>query len=260
MITPVHAADGITIYCADYVDVIGDGVREPHGIGPVDAVITDPPYNTRTDDITLPGRSAMRRDFGEWDAGEFDPMPFLDRMWDVTRKGGSLIAFTSDRLLGRYRRLMPTWTPRGTLIWIKANPAPHPRPQYVQATEFVVWMSKPGPAATWNGSGYVPNVLYYPVCGGDERTEHPTQKPEALMMELITRHTNPGDLILDPFMGSGTTLAAAKRLGRRAIGIDINAKYCELAAARLRQSALPFVVDAPAAVAQPELFTGGDDE
>lgn len=247
---PYYDADGVTIYCADYLDVLAD-------LGPCDAVITDPPYNTRTADIDLKRRSPMRRDFGAWDQ-DFDPGPFVEHMAGVLRPGGSLIAFTSDRLLGRYRDASAL-KQRGTLVWIKANPAPHPRPQYVQATEFIAWLHKDGGPAVWNGSGYVPNVLHYPVCAGDERTPHPTQKPEALIMDLITRHTHAGDRVFDPFVGSGTTLAAAKRIGRRAVGVDVNEQYCEMAATRLQQSALPFVV-AAAPDRQLEIFPGSDHE
>jgi site-specific DNA-methyltransferase (adenine-specific) len=229
MATPYYDQDGIVIYHGDYADVVAS-------IGRVDHVITDPPYNTRAANIDLANRAPMRRDFGDWDAA-WSPAPFLERVGAMVRPGGTLIAFTSDLLLSDFRE-SARWKARGTIVWIKSNPAPHPRPQYVQATELIVWLTKTGAAAVWNGSGYTPNTLYYNACAGAERTEHPNQKPEALLIELITRHTNPGDLIFDPFMGSGTTLAAAKRIGRRAIGIDINERYCEIAATRLQQRAL----------------------
>ena len=70
--------------------------------------------------------------------------------------------------------------------------------------------------------------------------EHPTQKPLRLMQELVELFTNIGEIILDPFMGSGTTLLAAKNLARKSIGIEIEEKYCEIAAKRLRQEVLSF--------------------
>ena len=76
-------------------------------------------------------------------------------------------------------------------------------------------------------------------CPRETKTRlHPTPKPELLMADLVMQFTDAGDTILDPFMGSGTTLVAAKRLGRKAIGIELEEKYCEIAAKRLSQGAL----------------------
>ena len=69
---------------------------------------------------------------------------------------------------------------------------------------------------------------------------HPTQKPVRLMRELVGLFSSPGQVVLDPFMGSGTTLVAAKKLGRKAIGIEIEEKYCEIAAKRLSQEVFDF--------------------
>lgn len=227
---PYYEQDGITIYHGDWAEVCCH-------IGRVDHVITDPPYNLRAEDIALEGRSAMKRDFGAWDE-EWHAEPFLARVGLMVRPGGSLLAFTSDRLISKFREAKG-WKPRGTVVWVKTNPAPNPRPMYVSAVEYIIWLQKDGAPAVWNGTGYTPNVLNYGACSGLERTAHPTQKPEALIGELIARHTNHDQKILDPFMGSGTTLVAAKRLGRKAIGIEINERYCEIAAKRLAQGALP---------------------
>jgi DNA modification methylase len=227
--------------------------------GLVDHVIEDPPYNLRRvttgdiaitetaglfADLTIDKRSAMKRDFGEWDE-EYSPEPFIRALTTLVRPGGSLISFTSDRLISDFREV-EGWKSRGTMVWVKSNPAPSPRPGYVQATEFLVWHQREGAAATWNADGYTINALKHPVCAGNERTAHPTQKPEKLLEELIERHTNPGDLILDRFCGSGTTLVTAKRLGRRAIGIELDPQWCEVAARRVHnavfetQEGLPF--------------------
>lgn len=229
--TPYYKQDGITIYHGDCREILPT-------LAPVDHAITDPPYNVRAEDIVLEGRSAMRRDFGGWDE-DWQAEPFLAAVGSLVRKGGTLLSFTSDRLLSHFREA-GGWKARGTLVWVKTNPAPHPRPAYVQATELIVWLQREGAAAVWNANGYTLNVLTYGACSGWERTEHPTQKPEDLLCALISRHTNDCETILDPFMGSGTTLVAAKRLGRKAIGIELEEKYCEIAAQRLSQGALSF--------------------
>jgi len=94
-----------------------------------------------------------------------------------------------------------------------------------------VW--KPNPLGKMRG-----NVIETPVLAGarfkDERTEHPTQKPEALLEPMIKASSNKGDLILDPFLGSGTTMAVAKKLGRSCIGIEINPSYCDIVEKRCR--------------------------
>jgi len=93
----------------------------------------------------------------------------------------------------------------------------------------------------WNGGGH--QALWtHNISKGTSRPDHPCPKPENLMLELVTQFSDYGETILDPFMGSGTTLIAAKRVGRKAIGIDLSERYCEIAARRLDQEALPLEV------------------
>lgn len=103
--------------------------------------------------------------------------------------------------------------------------------------EFVMVAHRSGGRLAWSDPNVaVPNIWrIIPT-----RNElHPTQKPEALVSRFITLTTESGDLVLDPFAGSGTTLLAAKRYGRKAIGVEIEERYCEIAARRLSQGALP---------------------
>lgn len=89
----------------------------------------------------------------------------------------------------------------------------------------------------WNGGGHAAVWTHF-TAKGSTRPDHPCPKPEKLMLELVQQFTDPNDLILDPYAGSGTTLFAAKRLGRRAIGCEIDERYAEVTAKRLQQSAL----------------------
>ena len=101
-----------------------------------------------------------------------------------------------------------------------------------------MWLGNGGGGAlTWNGGATQANVVRTGkiIPSADQ---HPTVKPEPLMALFVHLHTNPGALVLDPFMGSGTTLRAAKDLQRKSIGIEIEERYCEIAAKRLQQEVL----------------------
>lgn len=226
-------AAGISIYLGDSLEII------PRLGETVDHVLTDPPFNVRTEDIDLAGRTPMIRDFGDWDEG-FDPTPSLEVWNGVMRPGGSALVFSSDNLISTY--LAGLFKPRGLIVWVKDNPAPQPRPGYVHATELIAWLHKEGGAATWNAGGYVPNVLRFPVCAGTERSAHPTQKPLALISNLMLRHTSAGECVLDPFAGTLTTAVASKMLGRRCIAIELDERWCEIGVRRLEATTPPLFV------------------
>lgn len=249
--TPYYEDDAVTLYLGDSDGSNGETPCLQQLQTDVDAVITDPPYNVSTRngrDGTTPGglkrkdgtTREVRRDFGEWDR-TWVPGPFLEESTRLLREGGSLIAFTSEFLIGDY--VASGLNHRNLIYWRKTNPTPAFRMLYVRAIEMAVWQVKGKTGWTWNGGGYVPNVYEGKVIAGftvanGELREHPTQKPLWLMRALIEQHTKPGDLILDPFAGSGTTLVAAKQLGRRAIGIEMNTEYAEAAVRRLAQGVL----------------------
>lgn len=215
-LTPYFAKDGVEIYCSDSMDVIDDIVAS-------DAfVLADPPYGVseRTARKSAGrGKLAECNDFAPviGDDKPFDPTPWLacDRLvlWGGNHFGQKLPSSGS-------------W-----LIWDKRDGiGPNDN-----ADAELAWTNLGGPARlfhhTWNGM--------IRASERDEARAHPTQKPVALMRWIIERYTEPGDLIIDPFMGSGPTLIAARETGRRAIGFDLSEQYCETAKRRL-QSLLPF--------------------
>ncbi len=120
-------------------------------------------------------------------------------------------------------------------IWVKPDSAPQftgdrPSPGW----EAIVFMHRAEVKLAWGGHGRSSVFTSNTVKG----STHPTEKPLRLVRELVRLCSEPGSLVLDPFMGSGTTLRAAKDEGRRAIGIEKDERYCELAAARLGQEIL----------------------
>lgn len=250
--TPFYQDEAVTIYCADNREVLPS-------LGEVAHCITDPPYNVSARAVggranTTIGQvprkdGTMReivRDFGEWDH-DWNPEPFCAAVYGLLKSGGSLVSFTSEFLFDAY--LKTGLEHRALLFWRKSNPAPNFRKQIVRAIEMAVWQTKGG-GWTFNAGGYCPNVWDGPIINGytcentNEQRVHPTQKPEWLMTQWVTLFTDPGDLILDPFGGSGTTAVAAKRLGRRCILIEREEKYCAIAAQRLTQGALGLFTEA----------------
>ena len=231
IMTPFYQDGSVTIFLADCRAILSDLPAYQH-------VITDPPYDAQTH---ANARTSRTTDGNEIvNAIDIDFAPLGDPTWLVRQLRPSRwgIAFCGLEMLGDYRRAAgDAWIRAG--FWHRVGSAPQftgDRP--AQPGEgLAIWHRSV--RKRWNGGG---RHAYYEhgVVRGTTRV-HQTQKPEALLMELVNDFTDPGDLILDPFMGSGTTLVAAKRLGRRAIGIEINPTYCAAAVARLSQSVLPFV-------------------
>ncbi len=138
------------------------------------------------------------------------------------------------------------------VVWVKANPMPNFRGvRYTNAHETLLWVQKEkGAKYTFNYHAMkglndglqMRSDWYIPICTGNERLRdqegekaHPTQKPEALLYRVILSSSNPGDVVLDPFFGTGTTGAVARKLHRHFIGIEINETYAELARQRVHE-------------------------
>ena len=128
---------------------------------------------------------------------------------------------------------------KDVLIWKKTNPMPRNiERRYVQDTEFAIWAVKKNAKWVFNKSKTKPYLRScYETCtvAGKERTNHPTQKSLKLMSDIILVHTNEKDIILDPFMGSGTTGIAALTHNRRFIGIELSKDYFDVAINRFEQ-------------------------
>lgn len=208
----------------------------------VDHIITDPPYNISKKNNFTTMNSAKRTgiDFGQWDK-DFDLTAWIPLVTPLLKSGGTFIIFNS------YRNITPIVTEleknglvvKDIIKWIKSNPMPRNiNRRYVQDTEFAIWAVKPKKPWVFN---LPENVKYLraeyktSTVSGKERVGHPTQKSLKLMSDIIKIHTNPGDSILDPFMGSGTTGVAAINLSRDFYGIEIDESYYKTALKRLER-------------------------
>ena len=198
----------------------------------VDLVLTDPPYNiARKNNFFTMRRAGI--DFGEWDKG-FDLFSYIDYVSRVLKKDGSFVVFNAWKNLGAIANYAETqgFDTKDMIRLEKSNPMPRNRDRrYITDYECAVWFVKKGAKWTFNRQDKKyqrPKFVF-----GIESGLHPTQKNLGLMQELVKIHSNQGNTIIDPFMGSGTTGVACKNLNRNFIGIEKDANYFEIASKRI---------------------------
>jgi site-specific DNA-methyltransferase (adenine-specific)/modification methylase len=223
----------------------------------IDLVLTDPPYNIASQttpiwDTRYKDKVPRKIQFdASWDKLSNEEFlgimqKFIDETYRILKPEGNFYCFTSDNYLSYFRDmcLSKGMCYRQTCVWIKSNPVPQMRKvKYMHATELFFFCNKTKNANgfRWE-NGQRANVFYHSIVSGHERlkneegkTAHPTQKPLWLMEELIKYSTKERDIVLDPFMGVGTTCHAAKNLNRNYIGIELDKYYCKLAYERLKE-------------------------
>ena len=217
MSAPYYQDEHVTLYHGDCLEI-------PEWLT-ADVLVTDPPYG-----IAWPaGRLHSER------SARDAAVQSITGDEDTAVRDGALSLWGSKPavIFGSWRKPLPR-TPDHRLIWHKAgrHPGVSPHPWY--ATDEEVWLVGSG----WTGKP-TPTVLTTTEQRSMEpgRVGHPTPKPVALMEALITKC--PPGVVADPFAGSGSTLVAARNLGRKAIGVELEERYCEIAARRLSQDALP---------------------
>ena len=204
----------------------------------VDAIITDPPYNiSRDNNFKTMNRAGI--DFGEWDK-DFDLVDWIKYCEPVLKKGGNIVIFNSWKNMSYIVDELErnNFEVKDLIRWEKTNPMPRNRDRrFITDYEVAVWAVKKGGKWTFNRLSETyerPEI----VCGVTSKKEkidggHPTQKPVEVMEWLIKRLSNENDIILDPFMGSGSTGVACKNTNRKFIGIELNKDYYNIAMKRL---------------------------
>lgn len=205
----------------------------------VDLILTDPPYCVSRDyqlGFSNMGRSGMN--YGKWDYN-FDQKEWIRICSPLIREGGSFIIFNDWKNLSY---LVEELEKNGFIIkdlirWEKSNPMPrNVNSRYVMDAEFAVWAVKGKKKWVFNkpeSAFYLKPVYTTGVVLGKGKRIHPTQKSLELFSRIIQVHSNKGDLIFDPFSGSGTTAVACKETGRNFIGSEIDLEYYQKAVKRL---------------------------
>jgi modification methylase len=267
--------------------LVGDCVTLLRRLPPasVHAIFADPPYNLQLKgDLRRPDDSLVDGVDEAWD--RFADLPAYDaftREWlsearRVLRKDGTIWVIGSYHnvfRLGTALQDLGFWV-LNDVIWRKANPMPNFRGRrFTNAHETLIWAAR-SPESRYRFNYAAMKCLnedlqmrsdwFIPLCTGAERLRdergaklHPTQKPEALLHRVILACTAPGDTVLDPFLGSGTTAAVARRLGRHFIGIEREQRYAAAAQARIGAIAVPgeaSLITVPAKREQPRLPFG----
>ncbi len=225
----------------------------------VDLVFADPPYNLQLGGgLTRPDHSDVAGVTDEWDRFDsFDAYDLFTHQWltecrRILKDNGAIWVIGSYHNIFRVGTILQDsgfWI-QNDVIWLKTNPMPNFKGTRLQnAHETLIWAGKNQKSKVtfnydalkvFNGDKQMRSDWTIPLCTGAERLKgddgkkvHPTQKPEALLRRVLLASTNPGDIVLDPFSGTGTTAAVAKSLGRQYVGIERDKTYIQHSRARL---------------------------
>ena len=198
----------------------------------VDLCLTDPPYNiARKNNFSTMGRSGI--DFGEWDKG-FDIFSYIDQVSRILKKNGSFVVFNDWKNLGFISEYAESkdFETKDMIRLEKSNPMPRNRDRrYITDYECAIWFVKK--KSKWTFNRQDEKYQRPKFIASIESGLHPTQKNLSLMESLLKIHSNVEDIVIDPFMGSGTTGLACKNLNRNFIGIEKDPNYFEIAKRRI---------------------------
>jgi modification methylase len=244
------------------VVILGDCVDEMNKLPEacVDLVFADPPYNLQLEGrLSRPDQSVVDGVDDDWDKfADFSAYDAFTRRWlsaarRVMKRDATIVVIGSYHNIFRVGAILQDlgfWI-LNDIVWRKANPMPNFRGRrFTNAHETMIWAARSADAKGYtfnyealkagNEDCQVRSDWFLPICTGQERLKdaagrktHPTQKPEALLARVLLSASNAGDLVLDPFFGSGTTGAVARRLGRHWLGFDRDPAYAEAARARI---------------------------
>ncbi|KOY72060.1 DNA-methyltransferase [Apilactobacillus kunkeei] len=215
----------------------------------IDVIVADPPYFLSNGGFSNSGGKRVSVDKGKWDQ-EQDPEEFYSRFLNevdrILKDDGTFWVFGSMHniyMLGYLIQKMG-WKILNNITWQKSNPAPNlSRRMFTHSTETILWVKREHGRQLFNydfmrelnGGKQMKDVWTTPTTQKMEKRfgKHPTQKPLSVVKRIIEASTNKDSLVLDPFVGSGTTCVACRQLGVRSIGIDMAEEYLDIAKNRV---------------------------
>lgn len=209
----------------------------------IDLILTDPPYNIAkysTGNIDLPGRSALNNDLADWDKKEIEPQELLANFKRIIKPKGNIFIFTTYNQIGKWHEVFdPEFDTFQFMVWHKTNPAPKIyKNGFLNSCELIVCMWNKGHQWNFSNQKEMHNFIQTSICMQPERLKnpkHPAQKPVKLLEHIIKIASNENDVVLDPFMGVGSTGIASFNLKRNFIGIELDKEYFDATNKRFQE-------------------------
>jgi DNA modification methylase len=213
----------------------------------IDLILTDPPYMISQKNKRINRKNMdIQLDFGEWDHFENEQeyeeftRKWMTLAYSKLKDGGWFMVFFDKNKICMIEKIAKElgMTSKTIFVWAKTNPTPHfRRMNFVSATEFI-WMGTKGNMRMKNYQKQTEmyNYMLYPNKSTYGETKHPTEKPVELLKRIIKPVTLENDVVLDPFIGSGSTAIASIQLNRRFIGFEINREYYNIAMQRINKA------------------------
>lgn len=208
----------------------------------VDLILCDPPYNLArysTGNMTFGWRGRVNNDVADWDKEVLNPHTLVADFKRLIKPTGNIFVFCSYNLIGKFHEAFDSeFDTFQFMVWHKTNPIPCIRKaSFLNSCELIVCLWNKGHTWNFTTQNQMHNFIEAPICAGRERIQnpkHPTQKPLAVLEHIIKIASNPNDVVLDMFMGVGSTGEAALKNNRRFIGIELDKTYFTAAQNRLK--------------------------
>ncbi len=244
---------GISLYCGNSLELL-DAIADQYPQGRFDCIFADPPYFLSNGGITCQAGKMVKVDKGDWDKSrgpelnhEFN-LEWLRRCQRVLKPNGTIWVSGTHHVIFSIGYAMQQLGMKvlNDITWEKPNPPPNLSCRYfTHSTETILWAAKNEKSKhcfnydlmrKTNAGKQMKSVWNMTAPSGDEKThgKHPTQKPLRLVERCILASTNEGDLVLDPFLGGGTTAVAALRTKRKCVGVEADDEHIELCIGRVK--------------------------